>query len=350
MRKPGQPPKLHLAQSQWFDRPIWRRCCRVVVVFASSWILVQSAELDPAAGRRHSWQRIEYNIVPSPQLGIDGFLLAIDTGGYDDRTVPRLSISFPSRVDTPLPKPIADPNSFTVRLHLFDGRVALPSDSHLGRRSYSLVGSSLGATFSVSYEFSWMGHVMEESWIELGVSGQTYWIGLPPGFLLDPAEVLSADGNGGGRLASPVARARGKNETDVNWKRVCYELGRIQNGWHLSLYVSNSGETNAEVVLYRDRARWSADDPKVELQIRTSQGELVPGRHAGTRVHEDRMRRSDDFHVSVPLERGREWGVLGIIVDSKVYEQSVPLGLLSGSHGGGKVDNGARSDQPNPRR
>ncbi len=350
MRKPDHPPNLLLAQSQWFDWPIWRRFCRVVVVFALSWILVQSAELDPAAGRKHSWQRIEYNLVPSPQLGIGEFWLTVDAGGYDKRPVLRLSISFPSRVDTPLPKPIADPTSFTVRLHLVDGRVALPSDSHLGRRSYSLVGSSLGATFSVSYEFPWMGHVMEESSIELGVSGQTYWIGLPPGFLMDPAEVLSSDGNGGGKLTSRVAPAREKNEADVNWKRVCYELGRIQNGWHLSLYVSNSGETNAEVVLYRERARWSADDPKVELQIKTSQGELVLGRHAETRVHEDGMRRSDGFQVSVPLELGRGWGVLRIKVDSKVYEQVVPLGLFGGSHGVGKVGNGPRSDQPNPRR
>jgi hypothetical protein len=151
-------------------------------------------------------------------------------------------------------------------------------------------------------------------------------------------------------LTSRVAPAREKNEADVNWKRVCYELGRIQNGWHLSFYVSNSGETNAEVVLYRERARWGADDPKVELQIKTSQGELILGRHAGTRVHDDTMRRSDDFQVSVPLELGRGWGILRIKVDSKVYEQVVPLGLFGGSYGVGKVVNRPLSDQPNPRR
>lgn len=331
-------------------RPVVRGFWLVAVVFASSWIVAQSAGFHPAAGRKHAWQRLGFPPIPNPQPGMGDFLLTVDTGGHDMPPALRFSIMFPGRLDTPLPKPIADPTSFTVRLHPSDGKVVLPSDSNSGRRSYTVEGSSLGGTFSVSYPFSWMGPGMDPSWIELGIPGQTYWIGLPPGFLMDPAAGLPSDTHGGGTLASRVAPARGTNETVVNWKRAYYELGPIQGGGQLSLQVSSSGGTNAEVVLVRKRGLWTADDPKVELQIRTSQGGLVAGRHAGTRLHEHRMGRSDDFQLSVPPALGREWGVLGVKVDNQVYEQVVPLGLFGGSQRGGMVDNRARDDRPSPPR
>jgi hypothetical protein len=51
---------------------------------------------------------------------------------------------------------------------------------------------------------------MEEAWVELVLSGQTYWIELPYGFTRNPADPLPSDARRGKPVFPPTMKTLGE--------------------------------------------------------------------------------------------------------------------------------------------
>ena len=262
----------------------------------------------------------------------------VGSGGGDEIRHLRFDVLWSARRDAALPGAIADPSKFVVRLHLSDGKVVMPM---VGKSPPVWIGAgSAGITYSLIYLFPWDRNVMEEAWVELVLLGQTYWIELPYGFTRNPADALPSDATRKEPVFPPTMKTLGAKDHLVPWQHVSYDLGKIQNAWRLSLEVANPFDAQAEVTLYRDDSKiggsmflWSLDTPRTAMEIKTARGRALPARRMGIRLHEDGMRRIDDFSFNRVPEEGRDWGRVVIQVDDKAYECVVPSSLFKYVHG-----------------
>ena len=134
----------------------------------------------------------------------------------------------------------------------------------------------------------------------------------------------------------------GTNDHQVQWSNVHYEVGEIQNGWWLSLVLSNPFDGQSEVVLYRDDHKvpgplylWDLHSPRTQLRITDSNGTVIHGHCMDIRLHEDGMRRSDTFNLPRYPTRddARTWGQLEVTVNDRSYRILVPSSLYEYTHG-----------------
>jgi hypothetical protein len=128
----------------------------------------------------------------------------------------------------------------------------------------------------------------------------------------------------------------------VPWLHVDYDLGKIQNDWRLSLKLANPFDARGEAILYREDSQvgksmflWKLDTPKTAMEIKMAGGRVLAAHGMGIRLHEDGMRRSDDYSFNrYPYpEEGRDWGQVVIKVDDKTHECTVPSSLFKYVHG-----------------
>ncbi|MDB6175870.1 MAG: hypothetical protein JWL59_5181 [Chthoniobacteraceae bacterium] len=286
----------------------------------------------------HAWQSIEYPRLPVPGLETENLSVLVGSGGGDEASHLRFDVLWSGGRDEALPVVIADADKFVVRLHLSDGKVILPQPE---KRPQSWMGAgSRGMTYSLIYLFPWQRNEMEEAWIEFALPRQTYWIELPYGFTRDPADALPADSKRGEPVFPPTMKTPGEDGKMVPWLRVNYNLGQIQNGWRLSLKIANPFDAKAEVILYRDDSRvgqsmflWKLDTPRTAMEIKTGNGSIIAAHAMGIRLHEDGMRRSDNYSFNRYPEGGRDWGKVVIRVDEKACEGVVPSSLFKYVHG-----------------
>lgn len=303
----------------------------------------------------HIWRRIEYPPIPVPSLETEKLTVLVGSGGGGEASHLRFDVLWSARRNAPLPAVIADPSRFVVRLHLPDGKIIQPNN---GQRAASWIGAGgMGVTWSLIYIFPWQTNVMDEAWIEFALAGQTYWIELPYGFTRNPADPLPSDSKRGEPVFPPTMKALGEADRLVPWLHVNYDCGKIQNGWRLSLEVSNSFDANAEAVLYREDSQvgksmflWKLDTPRTAMEIKTKAGSVLSARAMGVRLHEDGMRRSDDYSFDRYPEEGRDWGRLLIKVDDKTYECVVPSSLFKYTHGVTDIGNARRIPMPSQTR
>lgn len=172
---------------------------------------------------------------------------------------------------------------------------------------------SRGMTYSLIYLFPWQRNEMEEAWIEFALPRQTYWIELPYGFTRDPADLLPADAKRGEPAFPPTMNTPGETGKLVPWLHVNYELGKIQNGWRLSLKIANPFDAKGEVILDRDHSRvgqsmflWKLDARRTAMEMKTEDGSVIAAHPMGIRLHENGMRRSDDYSLNrYPGRRAR---------------------------------------------
>lgn len=329
-----------------------RRVARVLAGFA----LASAAAVQAAPPDKHVWQRIEYPLLAVP--GVDGekFRVIVGSGGGDEASHLRFDVLWSGNRNAKLPATIADAEKIVVRLHLSDGKVILPE----GKQAPSWMGAGgMGMTYSIIYTFPWQRNALEEAWVELGVPGRTYWIELPYGFTRKPSDPLVPDAERGWPVFPPTMKALGERDKLVPWLHVDYNLGEIQNGWRLSLKLANPFDANAEAILYRDDAQvgksmflWKLDSPRTAMEFIFPGGRVLAGRGMGIRLHEDGMRRSDNFSFNRDPsgEKGREWGKAVIKVDDKTYECVVPSSLFKYVHGVTDHGNAKRVPRPDSER
>jgi hypothetical protein len=286
----------------------------------------------------HASNGIEYPPLVVPDINPGRLNVRVGSGSGDEIPQLRFDVMWSAKRDEPLPAIIADPSKFTVQLHLSDGSVILPKTD--GRRQ-SWIGISLGGvTYSLIYVFPWQRNVLEEAWVEFVLPGQRYWVELPYGFTRNPADPLPPEAKRGRPAFPSTMRALDESDRLVPWLHVDYDLGKIQHGWGLTLKLANPFDAQAEAILYRDDSKvgksmflWKLDTPRTTMKIRTTKGRAVEAHAMGIRLHDDGMRRSDDYSFNRYPADGRDWGTAVIKVDEKTYDCVVPSSLFKYTHG-----------------
>jgi len=313
---------------------------RTAFWMAAACLMFVSASWQPALAQdaksdRHNWSDINY---PRPPAATVGSLVPDFTvrNGKDDGL--EFVIWYRFRMgDDDAEKKLPPIEKTSVRLHTADGKVAdsKPPIHPSGAGSH-------GITFNnYPHRFGWRRNVLEEAWIEVRLPEQTYWVEVPYGFTRNPADSLKLAAARSGRPKYPPTMKPGKTDWLIPWLDVSYNLGKIQDGWGLSLRIANSFAPRFEVVLYRDDFKegerehlWSFGPPRTEMQIKLSKGTALDSKRMSIRLHDDDMRRSDSFKLN-GIYDGPErcWGTVVVKLDGKGYERIVPSSLFWDQHG-----------------
>ena len=235
-----------------------------------------------------------------------------------------------------------DGSKITVRLHYADGTIVEPTKSTFDGKLLALFSRRGSSSGSFDCVFPWGENKMQEAWLELGFPGQSYWLEVPYGFTRDPQVAKLPDDNSGPPKLAPAMTSLAKNSQIVNWKHVSYDLGPIQNGWRLSLYHSNPFDAKSEIVLYRDDSEvgksmflWDLHTPRTKLSIKQTDGYSLESRAMSLRLHDDGMRRSDQFKFNrnPGSDSLRDWGTMIITVGDNDSEVTMPSSLFRYVHG-----------------
>ena len=301
----------------------------------------------------HSWKGISYPPLPVPGLESGSIMVHVGSGQSDEESQLRFEVGWSGARDAVLPGPLTDSTKLVMRLHLPDGKVVLPN----AVKPMAWWGIESDTTiYSMHCEFPWQGNQMDEAWIEIALPGQTYWIELPYGFVRDPAAALPADTRRGKPVFPPTMKALGRTDKLVPWLEVFYDLGKVQNGWDLTLMLANPFDAQAELILYRDdwkvgesRFLWKLDTPKTLMEIKAQDGSVIAALGMAIRLHEDGLRRSDDFEFNrYPEEDGRDWGTVTVSVDDKSCACLVPSSMFKYVHGVTNHGDTRRLARPQP--
>ena len=193
--------------------------------------------------------------------------------------------------------------------------------------------------------FPWGADRLTDTWLEFDADGRTFWLEIPYGLdrepgpaSADPADLAGVPA-GAPKLAASMAKLA-ENALIVPWHHVRYELGPIENDWHLTVLQSNAHEPTAEVELYRDDTEvgrsmflWGLHEPRTAITVAPDGERLIGARCMELRLHSDGMRRSDTFVLSRDSSDKRGWGTMKIAVGKHLHELVLPSSLYRHQHG-----------------
>ncbi len=230
-----------------------------------------------------------------------------------------------------------------VRMHLPDGTVvAAARDPLAGVQIYGGPGPRPTDHWTGGALFPWQRNALDEAWIEvdLGARGR-YWLEVPYGFVRDPAASLptARDPRIRAQLARAMSRLTDRDHL-VPFRHVVYQVGAIQNGWQLSVLLSNPFDAHAELQLYRDDSRvgrssflWDLDTPTTSAEMLEHSGGTLSSLVMMRRLDEAGMQRSDHFHFNRGGPCTRGWGSFRATVDGRAVTFRIPSSLYGYTHG-----------------
>ncbi len=236
-------------------------------------------------------------------------------------------------------------NGITARLYRADGEIVEPTVE--GKKLLNNPISINTATRRPGIEtpsqvmtfFPWGTNALEESWVEVAMGPERYWVEMPYGFDRNPADPLPPSFPGGPPRFISAMKSLTDHDHVVRWQTVHYDLGVIQNGWRLSLIQSNSVDSESDVVLYRDDVKigtatsWATDSPTTAVRVWDGTGTLIGSRGTDVHIQDGGMERSNRYDIAHNGDEQRCWGQIEISVDDKSYRVVVPSSLYKYAHG-----------------
>ncbi|MFK5924325.1 MAG: hypothetical protein QM496_19290 [Verrucomicrobiota bacterium] len=238
-----------------------------------------------------------------------------------------------------------DGSKMKIRLHYPDGGIVEASEStFIGRLNAVPYGDPASSGYEGSFYcvFPWGENEMQEAWLEIVFPERSYWLEIPYGFMRDPKELeLPVSDAGPARLPKALVKAPAKVKL-VNWERIHYDIGEIENGWKLSLRHNNSFDAHSELILSREDSEvgkssflWDLHSPRTEILIKQNDGFVLRSRAMSLRLHDDGFHRSDkfDFNRNPRDARLRDWGIMIIKIDGKEHIQIMPSSFFRKAHG-----------------
>jgi hypothetical protein len=235
-------------------------------------------------------------------------------------------------------------NAITARLYRADGEIVEPTAE--GKKLLNVPISV--STFSypgmapdpqVMTYFPWGTNALEESWIEVLMGTERYWVEIPYGFDRNPVDPLPPAFPGGPPTFVPAMKSLTSHDHVVRWQTVHYDFGVIQNGWRLSLIQSNSVAAESEVVLYREDVKigtatsWATNSPATALSVLDAGGTIIGSHCNDVHIQDGGMERSNLYEIDRNGDDQRCWGQIEIGVDDKSYWIIVPSSLYKYAHG-----------------
>lgn len=231
-------------------------------------------------------------------------------------------------------------NSITARLHRANGEIIESTAEGKKLLNSPISTDTLSRTPQVITYFPWSANTLEEAWVEVAIGSERYWLEIPYGFCRNPNDPLPLSIPGGAPKSFSAMKSLTEHDHVIHWRDVHYDLGKIQNGWRLSLIQSNPFDAESEVELYRDDDAvgksmylWDLHTPRTALRVVNANGRMINGFCVEIRLHEDGMRRSDTFKINRNGDDSRSWGKIEISVDDKTYQVVVPSSLFKYTHG-----------------
>src|SRR6266536_5512692 len=230
--------------------------------------------------------------------------------------------------------------SLAVRLHRPSGETVIPEEPLHGPVGIS-DGSGRTGYNNFGLLFRGVSNALEEAWIELKIAKQRFWLEVPYGFTQTASNISTRPVFNGPPKFAPAMKDRAPEDLLLAWREARYDLGTIQNGWHLSLIALNTFEPETEIALYRDDVRagesiflWELRGrPQTALSIRDRDGMIFKARCMGVRITDDGMRRIDTFKCFTRSEPDQRcWGTLTVEIDDKSYSVVVPSSLYKFGH------------------
>lgn len=327
-----------LSVSYLFPRFVFICLMFELVGIFSSCLLAGDKPVDKDSSRKkaHVWQCITF---PSPKNGDknspyfsvrcgekgQGLQLNIDADASDTkREAPAILLQ----------KPIA------AHLYRENGEIINSVGGNLDRpRGMSDMGST---GWSISTIFPWGKNTLDAAWIKVDLGTERYWLEIPYGFDRNPQVPLPPAQSDAGPKIIPAMKALTNHDHVLQWKGVVYDLGKIQNGWSLSLIQSNPGDGESEVELYRDDEAigksmylWDMYSPRTKVYAIDSDGTRIQSHGVNIHLDEDGFRRRDLFKMNRYISDvdNRCWGQIEIKVDDKSYRVVVPSSLYKFIHG-----------------
>jgi hypothetical protein len=194
--------------------------------------------------------------------------------------------------------------------------------------------------WTASFTIPWQGAPLDEAFVEVDIGAAHYWLEVPYGFIAGPSATAHASDPRTTPKRGPAMAKLGPHDAWVPFRDVTYDLGVIQNGWRLSARLANPFDAHAELELYRDDTvigqsafLWDVREPRTNVSIAEASGATLEALPMQVRLHEDGMRRSDDFHFnrSGPCQRGI--GMFRATVGEVTVTVPIPSSLYGYTHG-----------------
>lgn len=201
------------------------------------------------------------------------------------------------------------------------------------------------------HEFPWGADQLVEAWLELRAGERTYWLEIPYGFDRDPSRPIAGSSapTGGPKLAGAMDKLS-ESAAILPWQHVQYEIGKIQNGWHLTALQSNTFDATTELILYWDDGRvgssayrWDLHEPRTAVSVAPVGEQPVGSRCMQLKLNTDGLRRSDTFALFRNVSDRRGWGTLNITVGEHAHELVLPSSLYCYTHGVAEPHHAART-------
>jgi hypothetical protein len=182
--------------------------------------------------------------------------------------------------------------------------------------------------------FPWGTNTLEESWIEVSVGPERYWLEIPYGLDRNPAEPPPATIPGGPPRFVSAMNSLTEHDHVVRWENVHYPIGRTPDGRELTLIQSNPFDATSDVDLYRDSKNQDLYSPQTGVRLVRPDGSVSEGKCVNLHLDDNHLRRTDTFDL---FDRGADdlrcWEQIEIKIADETYRVGVPSSLCKYVHG-----------------
>jgi hypothetical protein len=307
--------------------------CQMLFVPVRSFADVSSAHKKPPEEKGHHWRVITFVEASStgakkypsfslrPDDGTKGLCLDIDFREPD----------------------WAKPNMISAQLYREDGETVDSVGGNLNApipegttMSPSVPGQPAPppSAWTAQTSFPWGKNNLDESWIEVSMGQERYWLEIPYGYDRNPADPLPPAITAKRPPFAPPIKKSTDHDHIVPWDRVCYDVLPVQNGYSISLNLSNPGDGIGEVVLYKEMSAWDLHTPRTSLMAIDNDGSEIHSTCTSIRLDEDLVSgRDDTFSLYRYPSDDRCWGQMEVKVADKSYRIVVPSSMYNFGQG-----------------
>jgi hypothetical protein len=229
-------------------------------------------------------------------------------------------------------------NAITARLYRADGEIVEPTlegekliNVPIAVRTASIPGEIPNP--QVTTYFPWGSNVLEESWIEVTIASERYWLEIPYGFDRNPMAAPPPSNTNGPPKFISAMKTLTEHDHVVRWESVRYDLINTQGCW-LSLIQSNPFYGVSKVAIYDFPGKVNIYSPHTEVHLLDADSTVTTGRCVDLHLDDDSARRMDTYEIRTGgRDNLRCMGQIEVSIATNVYKVSVPSSLYKYVHG-----------------
>lgn len=282
----------------------------------------------------HDWEYIQYPWMPNCPT----FVIGWPSGGTERSD----DLSRGLRLDILNIKqgfPFFKTNTITARLFRANGEIVEPAAQEKQLLNAPVSCSTMSSPgmepdVQVVTYFPWGSNTLEESWLEITIAPEWYWVEIPYGFDRNPAEPLAHSTTNGPPQFVPAMKSLTEHDHVVRWENVHYNLGQTQDGGELSLIQSNPFNAVSDVDIYNFPKAPNVYTPHTDVRLLDADGTVIEGKCVNLHLDDYHPGRTDTFDLfDYNAADLRCWGQIEVNVDGKIYRTVVPSSLYKYIHG-----------------